>query len=117
LSGEHRIEREPGKFYARGDAEFREDLAEVVLDCPAAGICVVLAGRSDPPLGLARLRARGQLTEVRGAELGFTPAEAAELLQHAASALPGCASASLWTAGRSRACRGVGQARHPFGVR
>jgi ATP/maltotriose-dependent transcriptional regulator MalT len=37
---------------------------------------VVLASRSDPPLGLARLRARGQLTEMRVAGLRFTPAEA-----------------------------------------
>ena len=49
---------------------------------------MVLASRSDPPLPLARLRARDQLTEISEAELRFTPAEAAELLQHAASALP-----------------------------
>ena len=69
------------------------------------GICVVLASRSDPPLSLARLRARGQLTEIRVAELRFTPAEAAELLQHAASALPDASVAALaartegWAAG------------------
>ena len=50
-----------------------------------AGTCVVLASRSDPPLPLARLRARGQLAELRVAELRFTPAEAGQLLQHAAS--------------------------------
>ena len=70
-----------------------------------AGICVVLASRSDPPLPLARLRARGQLTEIRVAELRFTPAEAAELLQHAGSALPDASVAALaartegWAAG------------------
>ena len=68
-------------------------------------MCVVLASRSDPPLPLARLRARGQLTEIRAAELRFTPAEAAELLQHAASALPDASVAALaartegWAAG------------------
>ena len=36
--------------------------------------------RSDPPLPLARLRARGQLTELRAADLRFTPDEAAEFL-------------------------------------
>ncbi len=42
---------------------------------------VVLASRSDPPLSLARLRARGQLAEVRAADLRFTIGEAGALLQ------------------------------------
>jgi LuxR family maltose regulon positive regulatory protein len=41
---------------------------------------LVIASREDPPLPLARLRARGQLTELRAADLRFTPAEAAEFL-------------------------------------
>jgi LuxR family maltose regulon positive regulatory protein len=41
---------------------------------------LVMATRSDPPLPLARLRSRGQLTELRGADLRFTPAEAREFL-------------------------------------
>ena len=41
---------------------------------------LVIATRSDPPLPLARLRSRGQLTEVRAADLRFTPAEAREFL-------------------------------------
>jgi len=41
---------------------------------------LVIATREDPPLPLARLRARGQLTELRGADLRFTPAEAAGFL-------------------------------------
>jgi LuxR family maltose regulon positive regulatory protein len=44
---------------------------------------LVLAGRADPPLPLARLRARGQLTELRAADLRFTTAESAELLRTA----------------------------------
>jgi len=36
------------------------------------GLHPVLASRADPPPGLARLRARGQLTELRDAELRFT---------------------------------------------
>ena len=47
---------------------------------PAAALRVVIAGRSDPPLPLARLRARGELTELRAADLGFTADEAAALL-------------------------------------
>ena len=42
---------------------------------------LVIATREDPALPLARLRARGQLTEVRGADLRFTPDEAAEFLR------------------------------------
>ena len=38
------------------------------------GLHLVLTSRSDPPLALARLRARGQLAELRAAELRFTPA-------------------------------------------
>ena len=41
---------------------------------------LVITSREDPPLPLARLRARGQLTELRTADLRFTPAEAAEFL-------------------------------------
>ena len=41
---------------------------------------LVIATREDPPLPLAGLRARGQLTELRAADLRFTPAEAAEFL-------------------------------------
>jgi LuxR family transcriptional regulator, maltose regulon positive regulatory protein len=43
-------------------------------------IHLVIATREDPPLPLARLRARGQLTELRAADLRFTPAETAEFL-------------------------------------
>ncbi len=41
---------------------------------------LVIVTREDPPLPLARLRARGQMTELRAADLRFTPAEAAEFL-------------------------------------
>ena len=40
-----------------------------------------IATRSDPPLPLPRLRARGQLVEVRAADLRFTHAEAATFLE------------------------------------
>ena len=42
---------------------------------------LVIATREDPALPLARLRARGQLTELRGADLRFTPSEAADVPQ------------------------------------
>ena len=70
------------------------------------GLGVVLTSRSDPPLPLARLRANGQLAELRAADLRFTDQEAAALL-HAAVGddLPGEAAAALaartegWAAG------------------
>jgi LuxR family maltose regulon positive regulatory protein len=45
---------------------------------PAAHLAI--ATRSDPPLPLSRLRARGQLTEVRAADLRFDLTEAATFL-------------------------------------
>ncbi|MGH3032974.1 MAG: LuxR C-terminal-related transcriptional regulator [Gaiellaceae bacterium] len=41
---------------------------------------LVLSGRSDPPLPLPRLRASGELVEIRAQELRFTTEEAAALL-------------------------------------
>jgi LuxR family maltose regulon positive regulatory protein len=41
---------------------------------------LIIASRSDPPLPLARLRARGDLTELRAADLRFTSGEAATFL-------------------------------------
>jgi LuxR family transcriptional regulator, maltose regulon positive regulatory protein len=49
------------------------------------GLQLALTSRSDPPLALARLRARGQLTELRAGELRFTPPEAAALLEQVAA--------------------------------
>src|SRR5215468_4557427 len=71
------------------------------------GLRLVLAARSDPPLRLGRLRARGELTELRASDLRFTAAEAAELLRAtpAARDLTGAAIEALtaktegWAAG------------------
>jgi LuxR family maltose regulon positive regulatory protein len=51
-----------------------------LLDHLPANIHVALSGRSDPPLPLARMRARGELAEVRVADLQFTDEEALALL-------------------------------------
>jgi len=91
-------------YHLIGSAQVHESLAFLAEHRPP-GICLVLASRSDPPLPLPRLRARGQLAEIRAAELRFTPAEAAQLLQHAAPALPQASVTSLaartegWAAG------------------
>jgi LuxR family maltose regulon positive regulatory protein len=45
------------------------------------GMHIVISSRSDPPIPLARLRARGQLAELRTADLRFTQAEATNLLR------------------------------------
>ena len=73
------------------------------------GLHLVLASRADPPLALARLRARGQLAEIRAADLRFTAGEAAALLARVAAGpgiqLPEGAVAALaertegWAAG------------------
>jgi LuxR family maltose regulon positive regulatory protein len=44
---------------------------------------LVVSGRADPPWPLARLRARGELTELRAPDLRFTAAEAASFLNDA----------------------------------
>jgi LuxR family maltose regulon positive regulatory protein len=67
---------------------------------------LVLASRADPPLPLARLRAGGQLVELREDDLRFSSEEAAELLRMAVGVeLPEAAVAALgdrtegWAAG------------------
>jgi LuxR family maltose regulon positive regulatory protein len=77
-----------------------------LLDNLPAGLRVVVSGRADPPLPLARLRARGQLAELRADDLRFTGKEAAALLgETAGPGLPGTAVAALvartegWAAG------------------
>jgi LuxR family transcriptional regulator, maltose regulon positive regulatory protein len=50
------------------------------LDHLPAGVHVALSGRTDPPLPLARMRAKQELTELRIAELQFTDEEAMALL-------------------------------------
>jgi LuxR family transcriptional regulator, maltose regulon positive regulatory protein len=50
------------------------------LDHLPVGAHVVLSTRADPPLPLARMRANGELAEIRVAELRFTGEEASALL-------------------------------------
>jgi len=47
-----------------------------LLDNLPPQVTLVIATRADPPLPLSRLRARGELVEVRAADLRFTPEEA-----------------------------------------
>jgi LuxR family transcriptional regulator, maltose regulon positive regulatory protein len=80
-------EQEPGKqwivvlddYHEIGASEVHEVMT-FLLDHLPDHLHLVMATRSDPPLPLARLRSRGQLSELRAAELRFTPAEAGEFL-------------------------------------
>jgi LuxR family maltose regulon positive regulatory protein len=51
-----------------------------VVDHLPPHVTLTITTRADPPLPLARLRSRGELVEVRAAELRFTTDEAAEFL-------------------------------------
>ena len=62
------------------DARDVQDGMAFLLDHLPPGLHVVMACRADPVLPLARLRARGELAEIRAAELRFTPDEAAAYL-------------------------------------
>jgi len=86
------------------------------------GLHLVLASRADPPLPLARLRAAGQLAELRAADLRFTADEAAALLRESAGAdLPATAVAALaartegWAAGLQLAALSLGGQADPAG--
>jgi LuxR family transcriptional regulator, maltose regulon positive regulatory protein len=62
------------------DAKPIDDALAFLVEHLPPQLHLVIATREDPALPLARLRARGQLTELRGADLRFTPDEAAEFL-------------------------------------
>ena len=87
-----------------------------------ASLRLVVASRVDPPLPLARLRARGQLAELRERDLRFTPEEAAELLRTAVGAeLSDAAVAALedrtegWVAGLQLAALSLQGHANPAG--
>ncbi len=58
------------------DAPAVDDALIFLLEHLPAQMHLVIATREDPPLPLARLRVRGQLTELRATDLRFTPGEA-----------------------------------------
>ena len=61
------------------DESIHDALAELALAAPG-GLRLVIATRADPPLPLTKFRARGDLTEVRAAELRFTESETKSFL-------------------------------------
>src|SRR5215469_7052646 len=68
------------------DSECRAALS-VLADHVPAGSRLVLAGRAEPPLRVARLRAEGKITEIGPGDLALTPEEASWLLRAAEVAL------------------------------
>jgi len=62
------------------DARDVQDGMAFLLDHLPPWLHVVMASRADPALPLARMRARGELAEIRAAELRFTADEAAAYL-------------------------------------
>jgi LuxR family maltose regulon positive regulatory protein len=65
------------------DAKPVDDALAFLLEHLPPRMHMAISTREDPQLPLARLRARGQLTELRAADLRFTPSEAAGFLQGA----------------------------------
>ncbi|MFF8293105.1 LuxR C-terminal-related transcriptional regulator [Streptomyces sp. NPDC016309] len=76
------------------DPEFARQL-EFVLHHAGRGMRLVLVTRTEPLLPLHRYRAAGEITEIRGAELAFTPEEAAALLELHGVRLPPDAARAL----------------------
>jgi LuxR family transcriptional regulator, maltose regulon positive regulatory protein len=66
-------------FHVIESPDVREGMAFLLEHLPPR-IRLVIAGRADPALPLARLRGRGELVELRAADLRFTPDETAAYL-------------------------------------
>ena len=62
------------------DAAAVHEAVAFLLDNLPPQVTVAMATRADPPLPLSRLRARGELVEVRAADLRFTTEEAEAFL-------------------------------------
>jgi LuxR family maltose regulon positive regulatory protein len=67
--------------YHRVRAAAAHVLTAALIESRVPGLCVVIVTREDPPLPLARLRARGELTEIRERDLRFSPAECADFFR------------------------------------
>ena len=68
--------------HALHNSECRAALS-VLADHVPGGSRLVLAGRAEPPLRIARLRAEGRILEIGPGDLSLTRAEAASLLRNA----------------------------------
>ncbi|MFF8595581.1 LuxR C-terminal-related transcriptional regulator [Streptomyces sp. NPDC015220] len=90
-----------------------------VLHHAGPGLHLVLVTRTEPMLPLHRYRAEGSLTEIRDAELAFTPDEAATLLESHGLRLADADARALvertrgWAAGLRLAALAARQSGHP----
>lgn len=66
--------------YHVSDSRAVDDIVKTLLENLPPTVGLVIATREDPRLPLARLRGRGQLIEIRAADLRFTTDEARDLL-------------------------------------
>ena len=83
-------------YHELRDSRIHESVEFLLAYLPPA-LRVVIAARTDPPLPLARLRARGDLTELRVADLRFALDEATALVAHVAGTEPSPpAAAAVW---------------------
>ncbi|WP_405623280.1 LuxR C-terminal-related transcriptional regulator [Streptomyces sp. NBC_01396] len=91
--------------YDRVSAPEVAEQLEFVLNHAREGLRLILVTRTEPMLPLHRYRVAGALTEIRGAELAFTPEEALDLLEVHGLRLPLDAARALvdrtrgWAAG------------------
>ena len=101
------------------------DSFELLLRRAPANLRLVLSGRQEPAVGLARLRLQGALRQVRAADLAFTLDETADLLRRHEVGVSVEELAVLhartdgWAAGLQIACMAIagGEAAGPFVAR
>ena len=63
------------------DAQPVHDLLSFLLENASPSLHVIIGTRADPPLPLMRLRAKGQLAEIRASDLKFDSSETAQFLK------------------------------------
>ncbi|MGW6276154.1 LuxR C-terminal-related transcriptional regulator [Kribbella sp. NPDC055071] len=83
-------------YHSLTDSRIHESVEYLINYLPPT-FQLVLASRRDPPLPLARMRARGQLEEIRAEQLSFTSLETAQLVSAVAGVdLSTEAASELW---------------------
>ena len=93
-------------YHVLTDPRIHESV-EFFLAYAAPALHLVVAGRSDPPLPLARLRARGELSEIRADDFRFRADEARALFDAIGGITPDDAppqSSSIGPKGGSPGC-------------
>lgn len=83
-------------YHVLADPRIHEALEYLLAYLPPA-LRVVVAGRADPPLPVARLRSRGELTELRADDLRFSVDEAVSLVASVSgTGMDPAAASSAW---------------------